>query len=607
MTALPVSVPAAIGVGFDTSRYGHHVTFLREDLQPACSAFEFPETRAGYEQVLRQLQSLHERWPNAHFHIRLDAAGQYATNLEVFLRGLPLAKTLTVGEPARNQHYRQALFPKRKADPIESLCAARFALVEKPAATADVPAAHYQLREIVQRLEAQTRQATRLTNQLHNLLARVFPELALEASDLKASWVLRLLAKYPTPALVARARPATLAAIPYLAEDKAALIQARAAQSVASLTGDTAATLVRQLVEQLQRSLAEEAQLKKLMIDVYRQLPEPNHLNSIPGIGDATAAVLTAKIVTITRFATPSQLVSYFGVFPQEDSSGIGRDGLAKPGRRTAMSRKGNDLVRKYLWNAAKSAILHNPAVRALYRRLRARGTRGDVALGQCMGKLLRLGFAVWATGGPFNPDHYPWESAAQSKASEPADVRASDASVAQDSNNEKTAGHNQSSCSESSVVTAVTSTITAAPTPNQGNPPPVLATPAPARAGRIDFAALRGQVRMEQVLAHLGCLTQLKGSGQQRRGPCPLHARNEPGNRSFSVHLGKNAFQCFHASCAAHGNALDLWAAAHRLPLYEAALHLANTFNFNLASPNREEEPVREPVPSTHGKTKRS
>jgi len=71
----------AFGVGFDTSRYGHHVTFLRADLQPACLPFEFPESRAGYDQVLRKFQDLQAADPAVHFHIRLDAAGQYATNL----------------------------------------------------------------------------------------------------------------------------------------------------------------------------------------------------------------------------------------------------------------------------------------------------------------------------------------------------------------------------------------------------------------------------------------------------------------------------------------------------------------------------------------------
>ncbi len=35
----------------------------------------------------------------------------------------------------------------------------------------------------------------------------------------------------------------------------------------------------------------------------------------------------------------------------------------------------------------------------------------------------------------------------------------------------------------------------------------------------------------------------------------------------------------------------LDLWAAVQRLPLYEAALHLAETFGLRR---NREEEPVK-------------
>jgi len=148
-------------------------------------------------------------------------------------------------------------------------------------------------------------------------------------------------------------------------------------------------------------------------------LPQPNHLDSIPGIGTATAAVLTAKIVTIERLAAPAQLVSYFGVFPQEDRSGLDKDGVAKPGRHTRMSRKGNDLARKYLWNAARAGITHNPALRALFRRLRARGVRGDVALGHCMRKLLHLVFAVWQTGKPFDRDHYPWEPAVPSPAAE--------------------------------------------------------------------------------------------------------------------------------------------------------------------------------------------
>ena len=308
------------------------------------------------------------------------------------------------------------------------------------------------------------------------------------------------------------------------------------------------------------------------MTTAYQQLPHSSHIHSIPGIGMATAAVLTAKMVSIERFLTPGHVVAYFGIFPEEDSSGLDKDGQARPRRHTHMSRKGNDLVRKYLWNAAKSAIIWNPAVRALYQRLRARGTRGDVALGHCMRKLLHLVFAVWQTGKPFDPDHYPWQTTTPTTAV-----------------NEKTAGHNQGTNPARSVVTAVTSTIipdrTANKVPAGQTPLPPAAQPV-GPTGGIDYAALRSQVSMEQVLAHLGCLTRLKGSGPQRRGPCPLHAPKDSRNRSFSVNLTKKVFHCFHPPCGAHGNVLDLWAAAQRLPLYEAALHLAKTFHLEVFAP---------------------
>ncbi len=112
MTIAPPGPTSAAGVGFDTARYGHHVTFLRADLQPACAPFEFPETRAGYDRVLQLSRALAGPDAALHFHIRLDAAGRYATNLEAFLRALPFPTTITVGEPARNQDYRKALFPR---------------------------------------------------------------------------------------------------------------------------------------------------------------------------------------------------------------------------------------------------------------------------------------------------------------------------------------------------------------------------------------------------------------------------------------------------------------------------------------------------------------
>ena len=358
-----------IGVGIDTARYGHRVTFLRPDRLPAAKPLTVLENRKGYQALQERLQHLHQQHPQAHFHVRIDAAGQYAANLEHFLRALELPMTLSIGEPKRNKDYQKAHFPKRTTDDTESQAMARFAIVEQPAATAPSAPAMILLREVAGRLQAKVKQSTQSINRLHNLVARVFPELATLTDDITAGWVLHLLDKYPSAERIAHAHLQTLQKTPYLAPELAQQVQLAAQQSVACLRGDLTEALIRDLVAQVRHCQQAEQNMRQLLNGAFAELPSSPHVQvvAIPGIGTATAAVLVAKIVDIDRFATPDQLVGYFGIFPEENSSGVDKHGQPLPLGTQRMSRKGNDLVRHYLWNAARSAITHNPAIRALY------------------------------------------------------------------------------------------------------------------------------------------------------------------------------------------------------------------------------------------------
>lgn len=562
-----------VGVGIDTHRYFHQAEFLYGDVQPAAPGLNFEESVEGYAQLRQALEKIVARHPDVHFRIHLDAAGQYAANLERFLRGLPFKMTFSVGEPARNKHYRQAIAPKRgKRDVTDSYACGRFAVVERPSATPDNPEAYRFLREIAGRLESRVRQTTRAVNGLHNVLSRVFPELATIVGDLGAQYVLKLLARYPTPEKIARAQRQSLLSIPYLTAKKADQIQAAAKRSVGSVCGEIAEQLVGSQVGEVKHAKRAEKQMEELLLMTYRALPRTPHVQvqTIIGIGELTAAVLVAKVVAIDRFQTKGSLVCYFGAFPEPNQSGRDKYGNSVAVGTMEMSQQGSDLVRRYLWMAAKSAAQHNPAVRALYARLRARGKRGDVAYGHCMRKLLHLAFAVWKTDRPFDPNHYPWEKAAPGTKAQ-----------------EETAGRKQD-LPEKEAITAADSNVDAPTTPvKQSN------ASQPAGNGRwIDFASLRQQVTIEQVLQHVGCLEEMSKRGPQRRGRCPIHAKPDERDRSFSADVSKNVFQCFNPKCATHGNVLDFWAAWRRLPLREAALDLAETFHLP-TSPNREEEPV--------------
>ncbi|MCH8044792.1 MAG: transposase [Planctomycetes bacterium] len=291
----------------------------------ATRPFDFAESREGYEKLDREFEKLASRHPHVHFHIRVDAAGQYTMNLERFIRALPWNKTVSIGEPKRNKDYKNVHFPKRKSDCVDSHACARFAIVERPPGTLEVPVEFHQLRELASALESQTKRTTRLVNQWHNRLSRVFPELALIASRLSTAWVLRLMRKYPTPQRIAAARASSLSAMPHIDTDRAEQPQTAAQKTTGSMSGPLIEEIIRVLADEIIASQKAGKTLLDLLTQGFDALPSrgQQHLLSIPGIGRQTAAALAAKMVTIDRFETPDALVSYFGVFPEENTSGV--------------------------------------------------------------------------------------------------------------------------------------------------------------------------------------------------------------------------------------------------------------------------------------------
>jgi hypothetical protein len=172
------------------------------------------------------------------------------------------------------------------------------------------------LRQVAGRLQAVVKQRTRLINQFHHLLALTFPELALLSNDIAAGWVLELVHRYPTAPLLATATPDDLAAVPYLPHKHIDALLQHARASVASQSGAAMEQLLRDQVRQLRDTTARQKRLENLLVSVYQELPDPNYIETIPGIGPVTAAVLTAFILDIDRFETVDKLVAYFGILP---------------------------------------------------------------------------------------------------------------------------------------------------------------------------------------------------------------------------------------------------------------------------------------------------
>lgn len=93
---------------------------------------------------------------------------------------------------------------------------------------------------------------------------------------------------------------------------------------------------------------------------------------------------------------------------------------------------------------------------------------------------------------------------------------------------------------------------------------------------GWVDFKAIKEAVSMQMVLDHY----EVKGltkSGDELRGPCPIHEDPRKSKKAFAVNVDKNAFKCF--VCQARGNVLDFAAAMEHCSVRDAALKLQEWF----------------------------
>jgi transposase len=122
-------------------------------------------------------------------------------------------------------------------------------------------------------------------------------------------------------------------------------------------------------------------------------------LDSIPGVGEATAAVLLAEVPEIKEYASARQVAAFAGLVPRERQSGSSVRG------RVRLSKIGNARLRKALYFPAVTALRCSPFFQRWAEGLRQRGKSKMSVIGAVMRKLVHLAYGVLKTGKPFDPD----------------------------------------------------------------------------------------------------------------------------------------------------------------------------------------------------------
>jgi len=122
-------------------------------------------------------------------------------------------------------------------------------------------------------------------------------------------------------------------------------------------------------------------------------------LDSIPGVGQTTAALLLAEIVDMTQYRSARQVAAYAGLVPRERRSGSSVRG------RPRLSKIGNARLRKALFFPAITALRCSPFFKQWAEGLRERGKCKMSVIGAAMRKLIHLAYGVLKTGKPFDPE----------------------------------------------------------------------------------------------------------------------------------------------------------------------------------------------------------
>lgn len=125
-------------------------------------------------------------------------------------------------------------------------------------------------------------------------------------------------------------------------------------------------------------------------------------LDSIPGLGERTIAVLLAYGLAQQRFSTARQFVAFAGLCPRLLESGTSV--RAKP----RLSKIGHAFLRRALYMPAMVTLYRTAWGQRFRERLTAHGKPPKLIIGAMMRKLAQVAFGVIRSGLPFNQALHP-------------------------------------------------------------------------------------------------------------------------------------------------------------------------------------------------------
>lgn len=292
-----------------------------------------------------------------------------------------------------NRFVRSKSLRKTKTDSIDALMIAQYLMtVEyKP-----YPPSFYtleKLKSLTRFRDSLIRQRSKQLVELTNVLDKVFPEFKPFFKGKFSVTALYILSHYTSPEKISNMNSKSYESLRRLSRGKFSMVDFVELKTLARNTvGSTRDYLLQEM---------------EIIIDIYNQLQSKVEeveqlINDCVLVLDppmlTIAAVILSEFGDLSKFDSPSKLLSFAGLEPGYFQSGIS-ESVGK------MVKHGSSHLRYAIMNCAQTVINNEPTFAAYYAKKRAEGKEHRIALTHVAKKLLRVIYTLQTKELPYNPD----------------------------------------------------------------------------------------------------------------------------------------------------------------------------------------------------------
>lgn len=385
-------------VGWDWASKSHDVTVI-DDRGHILDRWAFSHTESGWTATLRRLT---RHGSPADLPVIIERTG-----------GLVVDRLLAAGHPVVPVHPTSfhAARPRwgasgAKSDPGDSYKLADYLRTDghRLRRLDPVDPGLRELQALIRLREDQVQARTAAINQLSALLETYWPGPKDLFRSLASPIALAFLTDYPTPQSAARLGETRMAAFlrrhSYRGGKPAAELLGRlraAATPAAHLPADTLTTMIGAQVQLLRSIQATITDLETLIKQRVTDHPRTRLLAALPGVGTINLAQLLSEIGPILdRVDSVERAAAECGVAPVTKASGK-TSGVY-------FRWAANTRARKAITAFAHNARMQSPWAAQLYANARARGKRNPHATRIVARAWLRVIWACWHNGTPYDP-----------------------------------------------------------------------------------------------------------------------------------------------------------------------------------------------------------